>query len=720
MNVPNAIKQANDLKSDKTLGGTSSIYGSLDGLVNTYSTTKSFFDFKYCLESQAVSFDEMHNWVVNPLGFIITITSSLFFMIIANRANVYEKSRIGDFWKGFREFTQALRNAFKGLRSAILTTAIFTPQDLRYLLMPTHLVFGSLYVINRMIMLEVNKERKNKEDANRKLFTDLMTFGTFNIHPKDKSNQLLSYEQIKKHAASFRNRYIIYKDDRQKEHLIFINHQQKIEQIKNVDIHTIKKILEKQNNKTDHLLLVQLNELLPTGVALKHFNALKQTKIKQQPPNQRILYYLLRTYNGFFDGLYLYLGIITLVLLPAHTIILATTLSVLYCILCIVSRIYEEYQQQHDIEISQHKIELALAEKELQCALIRLNETAAMIAQTKDVKQRAQLEIKQKQLDAVLDAHVKIFEKKRHSLQKAREISFISVILIGIKHGLPIYGALISAVFAATFICFLLSTPVSPLFVLGVITSGLPIILGCVAHAWWINKQHINQLQKNTKTKSTNLGQAIAEIKGNLKLINQDTQDAEQVLKKQILTKGVLIDSITEKTNPNPIADTFITYIAEMFRSFFAGFMKGKKEIEFLFCALQVQDASGHFQDTPLMLFFIIPPVALLYAYFFAKKAFIKGYARLQESMGNYDDLKASKPIIDQSKSKKPSIFDLENKVDNTKSLPKQPTNISIPGLFFSHNTRKAYKKSMLSKNKPNNAKCIQNNQSYREYIPFY
>ena len=221
-------------------------------------------------------------------------------------------------------------------------------------------------------------------------------------------------------------------------------------------------------------------------------------------------------------------------LLPAHTIILATTLSVLYCILCIVSRIYEEYQQQHDIEISQHKIELALAEKELQCALIRLNETAAMIAQTKDVKQRAQLEIKQKQLDAVLDAHVKIFEKKRHSLQKAREISFISVILIGIKHGLPIYGALISAVFAATFICFLLSTPVSPLFVLGVITSGLPIILGCVAHAWWINKQHINQLQKNTKTKSTNLGQAIAEIKGNLKLINQDTQDAEQVLKKQI------------------------------------------------------------------------------------------------------------------------------------------------------------------------------------------
>jgi len=660
-----ATRTATELKNQKNSYSISSVYGSLDGAVNAYSTIKSYFDFTHCTESQVASFDAMHEWITTPSGFAMTIGSSLAFTLIANRANVHEKKAIGKIWKYLRETTQASRNAFKGFRGTILTAELFSAQNLRYLILPTSLGLGCLYVANRILMVGVKEERDKKLNANNTLFAALMNYGTFvEIHQKISQDELTRtaknhrkqyfciqenlktsfvYIDGKGEQKLIRNKYIIHQTSDEQEELYYINYQGEAERIAQANIKALKEMLAK-NTKAHYLSLLQLNELLPHGVAQAHFNALKKEKAKFQPSDRRALYFAIRAYNGLIDGLYLYIGILSLVTLSPHALIFAATLSTIYCLLCVVSRVYEEYQSQQNILISQHKINLAVAGKELELQLIKLNEIAIRIAQETNETNLSRLKIQQKNADEDLDKQLKIFEAARKTLIDEYRLSRVSAVLLGIKHGLPVYGALISAVLVVAFFFSLTATPLPAFFVLAIITSGALIIPLFILHAFLTRKKlDSKDAIEIAKQDAANLGKIVADVKESFRLTHQDAKNAHQADLIRSRAKKTFIDWITLSLQADPLSDTYYPDGAELIRAFCSGFLKGKKEIEFLLNPLQQADADGHYQDTAFMLLLIIP-AAFLYAVVFALKAFSKGFSRTQANQENFNYLAADYP----------------------------------------------------------------------------
>lgn len=682
--------KARELQNQTSPYGVKGVYGALDGAVNAYSAVKSYFDYAHSTESQIASFDAMHEWISTPIGLAATLSSSLFFMIVANHANIKEKSKIGRAWKVSREGAQASRNAFKGFRSTILTAELFSPRNLHYLILPTSLGLGGLYVINRIIMLHVNDARKDIIKKNNEVFEHIMNYGTFLecAHSatqaqltKDAKNYLKKCIYLKDEKkfiyitevdgkikqTPIENKYILYKEPGQEEQLHFVDPKGQAQIVERANIAALREVLAKNKNAL-HLSLLQLNELLPPGVAQQHFNLLKKEKIeprlllKGTSYNNNAAYYMLKAYNGLVDGLYLYISIISLVPLCPQALIFAIALSVLYCLLCVVHRTYEEYQTQQNVRVSEYKIMLAAAGKELELRLIELNEIAIRIEQETDTHKIENLKAQQKAADEALDKQLKIFESARKTLRKENKVTNLTSVLLGIKHGLPFYGALISAMFAAAFICFLCSTPIAPALVLATIASGIPIILGAIAHAFLTRKKpEPDETPADAKNNVANLGKRVADVKASFKLTRKDTKETQEADLIRARAKNSFIDWITISIQADALLDTYYSDGAEVFRSFCAGLLKGKKEIEFLFNRMQEPDAQGHYQDTTMM-YFIIVPFAIIYALAFALKAFAKGLSRTLNNQEDFSKLvindlssfgekSAQKEALDASKS---------------------------------------------------------------------
>jgi len=658
-------KDAKKLQNDTNIHGIKSVYGTFDGAVNVYSTIKSYFDFTHCTESQAASFDAMHEWISTPVGLVITLSSSLFFMAFSNRANVYEKSEVGRTWKYLRESLQASRNAFKGIRGTILTTALFTTRDLRYLILPTALGFGGVYVLNRLLMVNVKSERDSKIKANEALFAHIMDYGLFlecnqtltndqlkqekltNIYvllESENKEKKFIYIDIAGNQTSIKNHYILYKDPSfQNEQLYFVDHKGKAEIIPNANILAIREELSK-NPTSLHLSLLQLNELLPANVARQHFEKLKkeEKEIHSKKSNYRQTYYLIKGFNGLIDGVYLYMGVLNIISLSPPALILGVILSTLYCLLCIASRLYEEYQTQQNLTISAYKVQLALSGKELELLLTHLNEIAIKLASETDATQVTILKNEQKKIDMQLEEQIKLFEKIRIDLKSKYKFSNLDIFLLGIKHALPFYGSLISAIFAVAFICFLFGLSLTPPVVLIGIALGIPIIIVGVIHAAFTQKSSLH-IEHDEQKQTINLAKKIANVKACFKLTQAECEKTD-VFTRRAYAKNAIISAIAQCLQADPLADTFYADGAEVLRSFWAGMLKGKKEIELLLNPFQQVDEQGHYQDAYFMYFFIIP-AAILYAIVFSLKAFAKGFSRAPE-IKNYDQHQVDKTAL--------------------------------------------------------------------------
>jgi len=110
----------------------------------------------------------------------------------------------------------------------------------------------------------------------------------------------------------------------------------------------------------------------------------------------------------------------------------------------------------------------------------------------------------------------------------------------------------------------------------------------------------------------------------------------------------------------------------EVGRSFAAGILKGRKEMEFLLNPLQEPDKNHHFQDSSFMLY-CLAPFALLYSAVYGLRAFVKGFISKsastktknasppQEIISNHF-VEKNKPIEEQEASFKNTENDTDTK----------------------------------------------------------
>lgn len=620
------------------------IHRTIDGALNGYSLIKSIFDVQHCTENQNNALDAMHEWMTTPVGLSSAIGISAFFTVLACTAGIEEnrnqKTKIGESWKFTREALQAARNGFKAVRGAIFTAAAVTAQNLKYLILPSSLAMSGVYMLNRLYMLKANDRRKAMIKDNERVFTSIMNYGTFVF--SDSSIQLRGEHDLRfvecessserKEEKLVKNCFIIHKNKLNQEELYYTDHKGKATLVKNACLSKIKAII--QQTDSPHLSLLQLNELLPPKMALRHFENLKKQEIKMIPPSRRRLQYLIRAFNGLIDGLYLYLGVVLLTTFLPQTLLFLTALSAVYCLLCVFSRVYEEYQAQEQLTVTQQRIDLALTSKELEVNLIKLNKLVLMMALETDPIKAKKLEDLRAKLDEKLQKNLSDFETKRIRLRNRSYLSNTETLLLGIKHSLPFYGALISFVFALSFVGFMTGFTIPATLVFGFIVAGIPMIIGGVIHAFQRRKQPSPDLAIEDQKRTSAMSETIHRVKASFKLIHGNEEEEHKALIESAKAKEKLFELIIKSLQADPLADTFYADTAEVIRSFWAGLSKGRKAIEMLLNRLQERDETGHYQDTRIMCF-IMTPVAVIYAAIYTMNAFVKGFTRKENTEKN-------------------------------------------------------------------------------------
>ncbi|KTD76529.1 hypothetical protein [Legionella waltersii] len=314
--------------------------------------------------------------------------------------------------------------------------------------------------------------------------------------------------------------------------------------------------------------------------------------------------------GGLIDGLYLYVGVLSLATLAPPTLTIMATICVFYTISTIITRLYEEYDFQLKLLITHSKCKLALTSKELEtCYANLLGLKSQEHKSRKDLLEIARLE---RELKGLMNQ----FEEQRKILSEQLNRGYYSSFLLGLKNGLYAYGALASLMFFVGSAIALAGIAFPPALLIACVSLGLIIIAGFLAEA--IISDHWNS-KNPPPQKEEHLYQNILVLKDELEHGLDSTLPSKEEFKK----------AINDGLDIKPAHQYFYQEWFEVFRSLFSGFGKGQKFVSFAGNSFQEMDDQGHYHDT-----FIMNCLAVVSGLFFgavlALRALARGLGRQQ------------------------------------------------------------------------------------------
>lgn len=317
-------------------------------------------------------------------------------------------------------------------------------------------------------------------------------------------------------------------------------------------------------------------------------NRKKRTLIQSQTLSKRRQMLLSAAYGGIVDGLYLYIGVLGLCSLAPPVFTAMAIFCSIYFLACIATRVYEEYDFQRRLVITQAKIDLALCGKTLETQINELNDLWLMIAEQGSTPDRI---TKQQELTDMIGHLHGQFEKKRAYLRELSTLSYSSALLAGMKNGLAAYGALASAMFAIATVIVLASASFPPTLLIACITMGMGLLIGFTIHA--IVHAYRHQVKQEQELDNNPHDEKLNEILHVLKTTKQQVGELKPEKVKTAISDGMIVD-------PSP--QFFFQEWFEVVRSFFSGLGKGSKAVDFTMNNFQERDDMGHYHDTPIML----------------------------------------------------------------------------------------------------------------------
>lgn len=306
------------------------------------------------------------------------------------------------------------------------------------------------------------------------------------------------------------------------------------------------------------------------------------SQIKYQTDTTRILSYLSVALGGFIDGLYLYVGVIGLAVLSPSLLTALAVMSALYTVACVITRVYEEYDFQVRLFITQTKCKLEITAK-----LIEMNYAKLLSMQeleNKTIDDRYEIKLFKAKIYSLLEQ----FDAHRKTLSEQSNRTYLSAALLGLKNGLYAYGALASGLFLFSTILALCGVAFPPALLLASSILGFVLISYFVIHSVVMNYCH---LEKECTEAPRPYNQLI-DLKNKMKL-SLDTDD--------FLEKDSFHQSLNDGLAVDPSPQFFIQEWCEVLRSLFSGFGKGQKFVDFAGNYLQEADEQGHYHDTPIM-----------------------------------------------------------------------------------------------------------------------
>jgi hypothetical protein len=292
-------------------------------------------------------------------------------------------------------------------------------------------------------------------------------------------------------------------------------------------------------------------------------------------------------FGGFLDGVYLYAGLVTLAVLSPPAFLAMAIISGFYTIVCVISRLYEEYDNQIKLLASQTKCELALVAKELEATYARL-----LIWERKININGAEHDATSKHLREDVVILIERFEALRKILKRQTNDTYLTAALYGLRQGLFTYGVLAGLLFMLTAVFYISAIVFPPALLIACISSGLVFIIGVMACTMYNHYCHLQDQPREENEPFHDLVVMKDKIKENIDAKFLSGIRFEQAMK----------DGKNFKDSPSYSFPKWF----EVIRSFLAGISKGNNFANVAGTPLQDVDPQSHDHDSPAMLMLTI------------------------------------------------------------------------------------------------------------------
>jgi hypothetical protein len=405
-------------------------------------------------------------------------------------------------------------------------------------------------------------------------------------------------------------------------------------------------------------------EQLPSLTLLDRKHYLK--RIGYQDEEERIHAYFAVAAGGLIDGLYLYAGVASLSILAPPLFLAMTVFSAIYTLACIVTRIYEEYDFQLRLLITQTKCKFALITKEMET-------TYARLLTLEEIKNKTSSDLEEiRRLRADVCRLIQKFEDLRQILKEQTTHTYLTAGLLGMKYGLFAYGVVTSFLFMTASVFLVTATAFPPALLAAFIVSGMVLMLGFTAYTLRAHYLHLQKQEKEREKEHPY--EQLLEMKNHMQ-----TQDDAA-----LLTAEGFKESVKDGKTLEPSPQFFFQEWFEVFRCSASGLSKGNNFAGFVMTPLQEVDADGHYQNTPVMAAIAIAS-AVLFSVVLSLRALARGFGRsslgetttvpttdsgLTDSTGNDLKTERSREASDLNKKKSPD------------SLPRNDSSISHLSFF--------------------------------------
>lgn len=558
------------------------LYGALDGLSLSYSTTKYWFDMLVTrtFTGNVISSDLMHDWMLTPEGLAAVIAETTFLVGFSIMANVIDDEEQFE----FRQHKVKLDNGEpiedKGLylyleNGVIRCIAKNKKGIVENFVIKDEILGSDAENIKAIIFAKSDQFTRNHLEkiiaatAHRDNVQARLSLYVGWRYGRDMLKGLKNaYKGLR--AAMWAMSWL--KNDMR--FLLFptaltFGILSGINRIWYRSMKDHRKLLQ-TNNKDLAILIRELDYLSQIDAQIY------LSKIGSQSNPDRVAGLLSQVYGGLVDGLYLYMGV--LMLAPVSPLVFGflAGCATLFVFLCILTRVFTEYEYQRKLVVSALTVELAVCGKRIESLFLDMQSEEVLSDDYNIIR-----------LNAELVESMDNFSR----LQKLRwgESSLTQglVVLSGLRDGLAAGGAVGSFMFAIVTILSMTVAPCPPLFVIACMVTSLALVIAGLACAI-ITNWSADEAPKAPRS-AIALNDLLTDLKNKkLTIQNLKLEDASRVI----------WDSM--EMDPSPLF--FWQEWAEVFRSLFSGLAKGQKAVDLTLNPLQDVDEQGHSHDSSFMI----------------------------------------------------------------------------------------------------------------------
>jgi hypothetical protein len=639
-------------------------FGALDGMIISYSFFKYFFDVFSSADTSSA--DAMHDFMDSPGGAAAATLGLIGIVFFSWVGNVYDSDnpnklirRMAAAWPYFRDAFKGLKFAYKGLKSTfVLAQALGA--DFKSLLLPIGLVLGVASAANRMWYRKyVTDARKEFQKVNNTLLErakNLSVDSHYELRemPEDEASfeaqkvylKINDTEKTLEYKVLNSSGEIVSGKIRLEDELCFNGLDREGRPIQPTIAHLISDYEQAILDKT------RMKGHTSSANTQAHRQAIRYAMKGQVLPHKYIVTASV-ILSGFTDGLYTYMGALTLTALAPPLFFAIAACCILFTGLCIINRIHEENEYKKEFTRSQMNVELVLTTKEIEDAFFQLRqlseersksafeevEIREFLNEGGNPERRARfLEIdkKHRDVDKLFNASLKKFKDQKIEYSKVSKYTTQRAVLTGLRSGLYIYSATCSVIFALNAFFSIASIAFPPAILVVGVVLGLIALVACVIKTVRDSNKRERDISAKEQAQSIRSELKLADL---IKEAKTAEVEGKEIQSDPISERDALINAL----HIDDLLQYQIQEGAEVIRSCCSGLSKGGKAasfFSFLSKDLSIRDSDGHFQDAPIAVGIGIG-LSAVYGVFYALRAFAKGYR------GANDVPKPSLPKLD-------------------------------------------------------------------------